>query len=37
MVPPVLKAASHTGPRAVSHALSWATMAAFTEKSGALL
>ena len=27
MVPPVLKAAAHTGPRAASHALSWARMA----------
>ena len=36
MVPPVLKAAWHTGPRAASHALSWATMAAFAENSDAL-
>ena len=28
MVPPVLKAAWHTGPRAASQALSWVTMAA---------
>ncbi len=36
-LPPVLKAALHTGPRAFSHALSSATMAAFTENSGAVL
>ena len=28
MVPPVLKAAAHTGPRAASHALSWARIVA---------
>src|SRR5579863_747441 len=37
MVPPVLKAALHTGPRAFSQALSWATIAALTVNSGALL
>src|ERR1700733_9482441 len=37
MVPPVLKAAWHTGPLAFSQALSSATMAAFTENSGAVL
>jgi hypothetical protein len=31
MVPPVLKAAAHTGWRAASHALSWARMAAWPD------
>src|ERR1700683_368317 len=34
MVPPVLNAAWHTGPRAFSHALSWATIDALIENSG---
>ena len=33
MVPPVLKAALHTGPRAFSHALSSATMVDLTEEA----
>src|SRR5580704_1484895 len=37
MVPPVVKAALHTGPRAFSHALSSDTMAALIVKVGALL
>src|SRR5271154_1205568 len=36
IVPPVLKAAWHTGPRAASHAASWVTMAVFTLSSGAV-
>ncbi len=36
MVPPLLKAAWHTGPRAASHALSWARMADLAEDDAPL-